>query len=175
MIMAFLGRGRKNKSDVPEEIQEYYEEQKQDRAGIAWLLAFTTLIVTILLAAGIFFAGRWTYRKIAGNKNNTSQTAQKENQPKEEKKDESSGNNSSESQKQPEGQGSGQGEPSLNESTNQLPGDQSSNSGNTAGSNTAQGSNIPNTGPGDVLAIFMAVSIFGYMAHRTYLMTRKAD
>lgn len=173
--MALLGRSKKDKSDVPEEIQEYYDEQKQERAGIAWLLAFTTLIVTILLAAGIFFAGRWTYRKITGNKNNTSQTAQKENQPKEEKNNESSGNDASESQKQPEGQGSGQGEPSPNESTNQLPGDQSPSDQNVAGSNTVQNNNIPNTGPGDVLAIFMAVSIFGYMAHRTYLMARRAN
>src|SRR5690606_30756787 len=91
--MALFKRNTKNKNEVPAEIQEYYQAEKRDRTGIAWLLAIGTLIVTILLAAGIFFAGRWAYRKITGNdtQSNSSETAQSENQQTEQQPEENAG------------------------------------------------------------------------------------
>src|SRR5690606_3533 len=50
--------------NVPDEVKEYYESSERERMGTTWLLAFVTLILTILLALGIFFGGRWLYRKI---------------------------------------------------------------------------------------------------------------
>lgn len=47
---------------VPEEVREYYESGKK-RTVMAWLLAFATLVVTVLLALFIFFAGRWVFRQ----------------------------------------------------------------------------------------------------------------
>lgn len=49
---------------VPEEIREYYESGKK-RTAMAWLLALATLLVTVLLALFIFFAGRWVYRQFS--------------------------------------------------------------------------------------------------------------
>jgi cytoskeletal protein RodZ len=74
---------RNNRTNVPAEIQEYYQTERRERAGIAWLLAFGTIVVTIVLAAGIFFAGRWAYRKIAGTdskKDTSSQQASNQSQ-----------------------------------------------------------------------------------------------
>jgi len=53
-----------NQGVLPEEVKEYYQVAKKEQTGVAWLLAFGTLIVTILLAIVIFFAGRWAYQKI---------------------------------------------------------------------------------------------------------------
>ncbi len=58
---------RRNKIEdptLPKEVQAYYEAEQRDRRGVAGLLAVGTLIVTILVAAGLFFGGRWAYRSI---------------------------------------------------------------------------------------------------------------
>lgn len=49
--------------EVPAEIQEYYESERKERSGMAWLLALATLAATVLLALGLFFGGRLAYRK----------------------------------------------------------------------------------------------------------------
>jgi hypothetical protein len=61
---------RRNNSDsenLPTEIKEYYQTERRERVGVAWLLALGTLVLTLILASGLFFGGRWAYRKIAGN------------------------------------------------------------------------------------------------------------
>lgn len=48
---------RSQNSELPEEVREYYESQSQSR-GKAILVGVSTLIVTLLIAAGLFFSGR---------------------------------------------------------------------------------------------------------------------
>src|SRR6266545_4403999 len=60
-------RRRNNQTNVPAEIQEYYQTERRERAGVAWLLALGTLLVTVVLAVGLFFGSRWVYRKVAKN------------------------------------------------------------------------------------------------------------
>lgn len=55
---------RKKDTSTPNEIQNYYTEERRDRTGVAWLLAAGTLIVTLLLALGLFYGGRWAYRTV---------------------------------------------------------------------------------------------------------------
>lgn len=182
---------RKNKTDVPQEIQEYYQTEKRERAGVAWLLAFGTLIVTIVLAAGIFFAGRWAYREIAGTDDNgaeTTEVAQDEDQGQEGQPadggDEGAAEDEFDSQDTGDDQvaddqttddqatgvdelPSGQGQVDDQAATTDEP------SGNVAGDTDGQqvavaGESIPDTGPGDTAAIFLAVSILGYAIHRAY-------
>lgn len=187
--MALLNR--KNKTDVPAEIQEYYQAERRERTGVAWLLAFGTLIVTILLAAGIFFAGRWTYRQIAGNDengNNTTQVAQNEDRQEE----------TSRSDTRQDTNGSATDEGSEDQNTereseesaaNREPSGQSGStsggsgqvddgaartdepSGDVAGESddreiVVTGDALPSTGAGDTVAIFLAISILGYAVHR---------
>jgi hypothetical protein len=59
----------RNNSDnnIPTEIREYNQAERRQRVGIAWTLAFVTLVVTVLLALGLFFGGRWLYRSIFDN------------------------------------------------------------------------------------------------------------
>lgn len=70
---------RRNKKDsvMPEEVQNFYASEKRDRKGVAWLLAIATLIVTFLIAAALFFGGRWVYRTVFDNDNDTT-TSQEE-------------------------------------------------------------------------------------------------
>ena len=77
--MALFSRRQKKKEDIlPKEVREYYESERRERTGIAWLLAIGTLVVTFLIAAGLFFGGRWVYRAAFNhNDNKTAQTDQK--------------------------------------------------------------------------------------------------
>ena len=63
---------------VPPEVEEYYQSTQKDRRGMAWLLAFATLILTILIAVFLFFAGRWAYNAVFGD--DSSSTTQTEEQ-----------------------------------------------------------------------------------------------
>lgn len=62
--MALFNRRKKSVDNVPAEVQEYYQAEKRERTGVAWLLALGTLLATVLLAIALFFGGRWLYRTI---------------------------------------------------------------------------------------------------------------
>lgn len=66
--MAFFDRfKRKQQSVLPEEVSQYYQSQKRERTGVALMLGFVALLVTLLIGAGLFFGGRYVYRKISNN------------------------------------------------------------------------------------------------------------
>lgn len=80
--MALFRRKTQDTDVVPAEIQDYYQSEKRERTGVAWLLALVTLVITVLLALALFFGGRWLYRKVVTNdKPNTGQQAPASNQP----------------------------------------------------------------------------------------------
>ncbi len=56
-------RKTSTQSPIPNEVQEYYQAERRERVGIAWLLAFATLVTTLLVAVGLFFGGRSIYRR----------------------------------------------------------------------------------------------------------------
>lgn len=59
---------RKKKQDsVLPEVDKYYEGERRDRAGLAWLLALVSVIIVALIIIGIFLAGRWAYRQLTNN------------------------------------------------------------------------------------------------------------
>jgi cytoskeletal protein RodZ len=189
---------RNNRTNVPAEIQEYYQTERRERAGIAWLLAFGTILVTIALAAGIFFAGRWAYRKIAGNdtQNNSSQQQasqdqgqQNQNTPpksaeqleqerlaREDQAREQEAAQKAEADRKAAEEARKAEEQKQAQAAQQRAAEQQRQQAaanqNTSGRGAEQvaGANdaITNTGPGDTLAIFFAVSVLGYLAHRVY-------
>lgn len=134
-----------NQADVPEEIQEeYYQAPRKERAGVAWLLAFGTLIVTVIIAAGVFFAGRWAYRQVVGDPEpDTTSVGTNQDETEEEDADD---------------------EPPAEESENDAAQDETD--GTVAGNTTPEG-DLPGTGPGNTLATFVLVSLVAYLAHRT--------
>ncbi len=67
---------KKKNADVPAEIKDYYLAEKREKRGMAWLLALGTLLATVLVVLGLFFGGRWAYKKITAKKTKPAQTAE---------------------------------------------------------------------------------------------------
>ena len=156
---------RKNdQTSVPAEIQEYYESERRERTGVAWLLAFSTLLITIGLAVILFFGGRWVYRKIANNNDN--QAAQTVQQDVEDQADGPFSNDNNDSTDTDDS-----GDSDDNDSSTSPSGtsdDPTTTPPTTPGSTTPSTGDtpLPDTGPGDVLAIFTVTTIAGAAAHR---------
>ncbi len=174
--MAFWNRNKKN-TDVPAEIQEYYQAERRERTGIAWLLALGTLLVTIILALAIFFAGRWVWRTVTNNDDSQTKTTQT---------DQGSSNTQGSGSNNGAGSSEGNATPPDEEnstsqnndsdaddshSPNALPADQTD--GSQSATTPTTGSDIPETGPGNMVAVFAVTSVLGYLAHRRYILARK--
>ncbi len=143
---------------VPEEVQEYYQAEKRERVGLAWILSIVTLAATMLIVLGLFFGGRWTYRKLT-HKNKPVATVQK---PQSVPSTTNSGNTS------PNNSGSSN---STNNST--APSTPATPAPNTATQPTANGSSTtnaggksssatPNTGPGSTATFFVIAAALGF-------------
>ncbi|HTE57431.1 MAG TPA: hypothetical protein VK694_01715 [Verrucomicrobiae bacterium] len=177
-------RRRNNQTNVPAEIQEYYQTERRERAGVAWLLALGTLLVTVLLAVGLFFGSRWVYRKVAKNdKPNTSESADQEKQEQQpvannsqaeadRKKAEEEKKKQEEAMKQADAKAAEEKKKKDEEAKKQAEAQRQQTPAaapapspqQVAGTQTR--SNIPNTGAEDTLAIFMILVIAGYLIHR---------
>lgn len=151
-------RRNKDVSAVPAEIQEYYQAERRERTGIAWLLALGTLLITIGLATLLFFGGRWAYRAIVNN-DDRQEVAQVED---------------SQDEPQTSGEGATQDVASDSGATTTPTGTSSTStstpnnlSGSTQGavSTPVTGDTLPNTGAGDVLSVFIVVTVLSAIAY----------
>lgn len=148
---------------MPQELQEYYAAESRNRGWMAWVLGLTTLFVTVVIALGLFYGGRYTYRKLA-KKDNKPQVAQTEthkegdsshDETKEEDESETSAPTSDTSTT------TGTDAPHTSSTSTSTP-------SNTSPTVTGTVTTIPNTGTGNTIAIFVAVSLLGYFAHRRF-------
>lgn len=144
---------RRNRVDAPEvtpELDSYYKAESREKTWMAWLLGLGTLVVTILLALALFFGGRWVYRKV---RNEPAKVTTVQTESGLEDLSKGSAPNTSETS------------PTDNTNTG------TSGTSPTAPSNGAssRSTDLPNTGPTDTLAIFVAVSVLAYVAHRRLL------
>jgi cytoskeletal protein RodZ len=66
----------RNKKTTIAELEEYYanQERKKNSTGKAWLMAFLSLFITLVVIALLFLAGRWVYRTITSNDSTTTTT-----------------------------------------------------------------------------------------------------
>jgi hypothetical protein len=156
-------RNQTEAENLPTEIKEYYQTERRERVGVAWLLALGTLVLTLILATGLFFGGRWAYRKLAGsdNKPETAQTDTSEEAGTDTQADPSSPQTSSEGQT---------GTSSASTSTPSNVSSTSPATPTTAGATTA----LPNTGPGEVFGLVASATLAGTVAHSTMYRRRSA-
>ena len=65
--MKLFKRRQKNVSNsvIPQEIQDYSQTEHREKMGIATLVGFISLLLTLIVLFGMFVGGRWMYRKIA--------------------------------------------------------------------------------------------------------------
>lgn len=63
--------GDKNKQTI-EELENYYSNREQ-KTGMAWVMAFLSLLLTVVVFSGLFFGGRAVYRALSddGTSNTT--------------------------------------------------------------------------------------------------------
>lgn len=65
--MGIFDRFRRTKQDdsvLPAEVDQYYQSEKRERRGVAVLLGIITLVITLVVSSGLFYGGRYAYRKI---------------------------------------------------------------------------------------------------------------
>jgi hypothetical protein len=133
--------------DMPPELSNYYREEKRDRVWGAWALGFATLVVTIALGVGVFMGGKWLIGRFSGDDEVvTTETSQTENT--------TSGVGSDASNDDENGQT--EGDTSVNDETD---------SEGVVSDEAAVSSDLPDTGPGDTLAIFLAVAFLATISH----------
>lgn len=75
-----LFRRKKTDSVLPE-VDKYYEGERRDRAGLAWLLALVSVAIVALILVGVFWAGRWTYRQLTKDDNKVATSNNGDNVP----------------------------------------------------------------------------------------------
>jgi len=184
--VALFNRRNRNQTNVPTEIQEYYQTERRERAGVAWLLAGGTLVATVLLAAAIFFAGRWVYRTAFDNDDPKTTEVAQQDKKEEERPATQGGQGQSTPQPQPTpsptpttpaptpttptpapapAAPAPTPQPNPAPAPQPTPQPQPTTGGTTAGTNTA----LATTGPADTLGLFVAVTAFGYLLHRLLL------
>jgi hypothetical protein len=169
----------KNKNNVPAEIQDYYQAEKRERTGVAWLVAVVTLLVTVAIALGLFFGGRWLYRQLTDDNTPSQETSQGETPP--------PGINEPEDKPDtPEAPSGGDAEDEDADSTNQpenLPGQNGTNETDDETSSPAAptpnpaavpttGEPLPDTGPGQLISLFAGSSLAGAVLHRALRVRR---
>lgn len=166
--MALFRRNKTDETGMPTEVRDYYKTEGRERTGLAWLLALGTLLLTILIVLGLFMGGRWAFRKLKDSDKQPQVAVQTEDQKDDAEKpndtndssDDSSSQSSSGGQTQPPAPAGGINPPASPAPTSPTPSAPSTSSGT---------SNLAQTGPGDTAAIFLAVSVLAYLAHRRFL------
>jgi len=176
-----FNRKKEQSSDLPQEVQEYYQAEKRERVGVAGLLALGTLVVTIGLAIGLFFGGRWAYRSLfnkdkqTASVNQTKDTSEEQNNSSESKSSSTSNSTSSNNSSTPNSSTSNNStsnSASNNSSSSTNNSSSSNNSSNNSGStsssstpstqstsSTGSKSDLPSTGPADTVAIFLGTIV----------------
>lgn len=77
--MAFFRRKNTEPVVLPE-LEKYYDAERRERSGLAWLLAFVSIAAVALILIGMFFGGRWLYRTLTTD--DKPKTAVVQNDPK---------------------------------------------------------------------------------------------
>ncbi|MGZ6005173.1 MAG: hypothetical protein ACXWLH_03395 [Candidatus Saccharimonadales bacterium] len=175
--MGLFNRQKNDTKAVPPEVKQYYASEHRERVGLAWLIAFLSLIVTVAVIAGLFFGGRWTYRKITHKNPTPSVGVGVSNLP---KPGTTSSPDSKPSNLQPTAKPPTSGgkistpEPSSTPKSTAKTTPTTDNSASTSQTSQPSSTTITNTGAGSTITIFIAVSILATLAHLQYQRRRLA-
>ena len=140
---------KQDSADLPQEVQDYYKTEKGQKPGVAGLLALGTLVVTVLLALGLFFGGRWAYRAAFKDDKKPGQVAQA---PSDESADNADESTAQTDQTPPEPTPLPPAQTPSPTTPTPTPG---------RGSGTPAQATLPATGPNDALVIAFSAVFFG--------------
>jgi hypothetical protein len=160
-----FNRNQEEESTLPEEVQNYYQAEKRERAGVAGLLAVATLLATVLIAVGLFFGGRWVYRAIFDNDDEPAVVQQDDEQS------EDSSDQDEQSQDTPASDAPATTDrpaPSSLPSSDTPAAQPTPPAQSTQNTTPATGDELADTGPGDTLAIFIGVVVIATLSHNKF-------
>lgn len=149
-----FGRKQREESTLPKEVEDYKASVRKQRVGIAWLLALATIAVTVVLTLVLYFAGRWVWQRFTQSEPTEVPTTQTQPQTVDQTTDSSE---QATSDAADSGQAPTTAQP--NPEPAQLPGS------DEPVQNTPSGARVPDTGPGDGIALFVVVSLLGMLIH----------
>jgi cytoskeletal protein RodZ len=157
-----LFRRKKDDSTLPE-VEQYYEAERRDRSGLAWLLAILSMVVVAGILVLLFLGGRWAYNEITDSNEEDVATTE----PSEVQSFDGAPTN------EPSTNQDSEAPQSSTESNTATPADSTSTTTSTSNSSneSASNSSLPHTGPADTAAIFVSVSIAAATAH--YVVQRR--
>lgn len=150
---------RQKTTPVPPELQPYYDGNK----GRGWLRWLIRILVVVALVVVIIFGILWlAHRHDTSNKSAKSpSTSQTEKQ-----KAPSQSSNKSESTN---------GDSSSTSSDANTSSDTESSSSTATPTSSTQSASIPNTGPGDTVALFIGVTLIGTLLYQIRLRLKSVD
>jgi hypothetical protein len=176
--MALLGKKSSAKTQIPE-LQEYYATQKKESTGLAWLLALGSLLITAAIFIGLFLGGRWIYRSIKNDDKPSTVAATQDRPAKDVVQEDGTVTTEAQVPKQPTetvtvptvnqnvgGSVAAPAAPSVTPAQGVTP-SQSTEQNSTAVAATTE---IPNTGSGSILGLFVVVLLAGAYAHRRHIL-----
>lgn len=73
-------RRKTDDSEVLPELEQYYEAERRERAGLSWLLALVSVACVALVIIGLFFSGKWLYGRLTKDSGDATTTVQTEDQ-----------------------------------------------------------------------------------------------
>lgn len=162
---------KQTKSDkVLPEIEKFYEAEKRERAGLAWILAIASVAMVAAALIGVFFGGRWIYRKATHNSGETSvavqTTTSSTNESSSSSADNTSTGTSSASTTQNESGTTSTGSSSSSSQTSTQATQSTSVATTTQTSASSTTTKLANTGPASVLPVFIVTSVAGTLLYR---------
>lgn len=73
-------QGGEHNQDITEEMDAYYQDGSKSSNGSTILYGLFALVVTLIVAAGLFFGGRAVYRALTGTSSDEATTVEQEDQ-----------------------------------------------------------------------------------------------
>lgn len=158
-------------STLPDEVQQYYATTRREKANSVGLLALTTFASTLVLAAGLYFGGRFLYRMFDNDndaKVATTQTVHTETTV-------TAGQVAkiSDAQKTAKGTYAAQKRSrALAVKRQQVAAKKKQQQRRASAEAAARAGKVANAGPGDVVAIFVGTSLGATILHQIYIRRR---
>lgn len=145
--MAIFNRKKQPTTGIPE-VERYYDAERRERSGMAWILALVSVAGVALLLIGLFFGGRYLYRKVTNDKK-PAITAQVQSTPDEKENSSNQKGTSSTSTTTP----SVTATPAVTPPTPPT-------------SSQTQSGTLANTGPESLIPIFLVTTIAGTLVYQ---------
>lgn len=174
-----LFKRNKTESVLPE-LDKYYDGERRDRTGLAWLLALISVIFIALVIISLFLIGRWVYREIAKT-DDTNTVAVEESLPSfdgeavggtEASEEPQAENSTSDVTEEPTENGQTQGQDTEQEESGVVDAPYSTNVPSQPQTTPRTGDDtLPSTGPASLAGMFVGASTVAGAAH--YAVTRR--